>query len=595
MSSKILKHFDTSHPKRNLLLIFIPHAMFLSLYVFFSILLALTTILSARVRTLFLDAVLGEHASVQTILIFLLLNLGIVFLIRYGLPLLQNILEKIILKRITLNLKTMVNRKKCAIPWFYFEDSTFNDKLELLDNIPDQIWTFFKGMIGIVSAVTSTVGIFFLMRQLGNFFVVVLFILFLPVIYFSIRAASAYYDTWQRTAPLRRFCNYQRDIMMDKEFVTERILFGYTPFFMKRWEKDYQQVRSLSIQEELRGSKKMQISGTLFCLYVAIMIWIMADRLENGLITAGFAASIISIFPSLLNSLIVDLSNQLNQMNRASHAIKTFFDFDALEEEADAFELPKQDMTFSEIIFKNVSFQYPKTSKWVLKNVDLKFEKGKQYAIVGENGAGKSTLIKLLLRLYQVSEGEILIDGTNINEIPHAELMGLISSLFQDHQHYYTNVSENIGIGDMNQLNNISRIQESAAKASFHERIETMPQGYNTILGTMHNGGIELSGGEWQKLAISRLIMSPCPLKILDEPTAAMDPVFEHALYQDFHKIMEGKTTISISHRLASCRDADQIYVLAHGGVLEQGTHEELMAGKQLYYQMYTTQKEMYL
>lgn len=571
-----------------------PQAGLLALYLLFRGALAVMVVVSAQVRTDFIDAVLDGSQIRKTVLILLLQNLLVVFCIRFLLPALQSHLEKTISHRIFLDMEPRVAKKKCTIPWSCHEDPGINDRMELLRDISGQVWLYFKGITNIAAIAASTIGMFLLMMRLGVFFVVLLLLLFIPVVYFSVRAAGTYYDTWERTAKLRRYCDYQRDVMMDKEYATERILFEYTPFFLKRWETEYRQVRSLSIREEVKGSRKMQIGGILFCMYIAVMIVVMAGRLESGLVTAGYIVSIVSIFPSLMNSMIIELSNEMNQTVRARHAVKALIDFEALEDEEGAFRLPKQGMDFSRIEFRQVSFRYPGTSKWVLRNLDMCFEKGRHYAIVGENGAGKSTVIKLLLRLYRVTEGEILIDGTNINRIPREDLLGLITALFQDHQRYYTNVSENIGIGDMNHVHDGQRIEESAGKARFHERIERMPKGYGTVLGTMHDKGTDLSGGEWQKLAVSRLIMSPCPVKILDEPTAAMDPMFEYALYQDFNRIMEDRTTISISHRLASCRHADHVYVLDHGSVLEQGRHEELMEDRQLYYRMYTTQKEMY-
>lgn len=571
------------------------HTQLLVPYILISVLFAVLVILSIQIRSYFIDAVLTDQSSEHYIILFLLLNLFVIFLIRYGLPMMLNLLEVSISRRVSLSTEYEVARKKCAIPWSYYEDPEKNDHMELIKNASDQTWLYLKGLIDILTAIISAMGMFIILMRLGLFFAVFLFALFIPVAYFSVKAASSYYSTWERTAELRRCCDYQRDVMVDKKFVTERTLFEYTPFFLKRWEKDYQQVRTASIREELRGSRNMQIGGILFCVYIAVMIFVLIDRLVKKQITAGYAVAIISTFPILLNNLVITLSNEINQMVRARYTVKALIDFRTLDAEEGAFDLPAAHVDFSDIIFKQVSFQYPKSEKWVLKNINMRFEKGKHYAIVGENGAGKSTLIKLLLRLYQVTEGEILIDGKNVNDIPRAKLMGLIAALLQDHQRYCTDISENIGLGDIRHIHDMPRIVESTKKANFHERIKNMPNAYKTILGTMNEHGIELSGGEWQKLAISRLIMSQSPVKILDEPTASMDPVFEYELYQDFKTVMKNKTTISISHRLASCKSADLIYVIENGNLCEQGSHEALMANQQLYYKMYTAQRAMYL
>lgn len=571
-----------------------PHAGLLMLYLIAGILSAAAVVLSVQLRTEFIDVVLEDSGAKKAILKLLLQNLIVVFGIRFFFPALQSHWESVILQRMSLKLECQAAEKKCTIAWACHEDAGVQDTMELIKDIPNQMWLYFKGIGDIISAAVSTAGVFYLMMQLGIAFVAFLFLLLIPVAYCSIRAATGYYDTWQRTAKLRRYSDYERDLLMDKEYATERILFAYTPFFFRRWESDYRQVRSLSLQEELKGSQQMQISGIAFCLYIAVLIFVLVHRLKRGQITAGYAVSLISVFPTLANQMVITLSSEINQIARARRAIAAWMEFQALNDEEGAFDLPQQGTGVSEILFCGVSFRYPNTEKWVLKDINLRFERGQHYAIVGENGAGKSTLIKLLLGLYQATEGEILIDGININAIPRGQLRGMVTALFQDHQRYYTTVAESIGIGDIHRVYDRSCIEDSAAQAGVHQRIEAMPQGYDTPLGSMHAGGIELSGGEWQKLAVSRLIVSPCPVKILDEPTAAMDPMFEYELYQEFHKIMEGRTTISISHRLASCRAADYVYVLDCGSVLEQGTHEQLMEDGQLYCTMYTTQRDMY-
>lgn len=573
---------------------FKPHLALLIFYVFLSLLQAVMIAIFTKVRAIFIDEVLDLQHSTEEIISLFFLNVCIVFLVQYGLPMLQSYFNNLISQRIYLSVEYRVHKKKSTISWECHEDEDINNKIKLLEDAANHIWLYVKGMIGILATVISIIGMFSIIIQLGRLFALVLVMLYIPVVYYAIRAATNYYDTWRRTAKLRRNCDYQRNILMDKEYAAERILFEYTPFFLNRWEKDYKEVRNLSIKEELKGSKKMQIAGILFCLYVSVVVCVLANKLSKGEITAGYMVALVSVFPPLMNSMIVLLSNQINEMVRAKQTVKTLVAFERIEDDEGALALPQQNVDFSEIVFHNVSFQYPGTTKWVLRRVNMRFEKGKHYAVVGENGAGKSTLIKLLLRLYRVTEGEILLDGVNINDVPRTKLRGLMSALFQDHQNYYTNISENIGIGDINNLNHTCRIEDSARKAGIHKTIAAMPDGYQTVLGTMHESGVELSGGEWQKLAISRLMMSPCLFKILDEPTAAMDPLFESVLYQDFNSIMRGKTTVLISHRLASCKSADYIYVLNHGCISEQGSHKSLMERKRHYYKMYTTQKDMY-
>lgn len=571
-----------------------PCKLLLITYILCSLFLGVLIAFSTQIRTFFFDNILDENNSKQTVLLLLFVNLLVVFVIQYALPMIQNIVEERMQIHIFCEIESRIGEKKCKIPWEYFEQQDINDNLEIIKDAWEKMWELIKGFVQILSLLVSMLGMFYIMTQLGLVYCVLLGLLFIPVAYFSISAARIYYDTWQRTASLRRFCDYQRDILMNKEFSTERILFQYTPFILKRWEKDYEDVRTLSIKEELKGSKRMQLSGLIFCLYIIILLFILYFRVRAGVTSLGFAIALISIFPGLMNKTIVSLSNEINTLIKSLYAVWTIISFEELEQEDGIFNPPDRDINFSQIVFNNVSFKYPNTKKWVLKDVNMCFEKGKHYAIVGENGAGKSTIIKLLLRLYRATEGEILIDGVNINEIAREKITGLIAALFQDHQRYLTDIIENIAIGNINDFENISRIEESAKQVGIHNLIKSMPNGYKTKLGAVQQGGVDLSGGEWQKLAVARLINSACLIKILDEPTSAMDPIFEYSLYQDFNKIMKNTTTISISHRLASCRNVDLIYVLKDGQIVECGNHKLLMDNKNLYYKMYSTQKEMY-
>ncbi len=573
---------------------FKPYIKWLALYLFLCVGVAAVTVLSAHFRSEFVDLFLDENNANQRIYQLLTLNLLVMFLGRYGLPMLQELVAEVVSAKIKQDVEGQIGEKKCLIPWLAHEDQKINDKMELVESSGEQVWIFFQEIAAIFSALAGTFGMFLIMMQLGTVYVILLFLLFLPAAYFSVTAAGTYYDTWRRTAQMRRYCNYERNVMMEKQYAAERILFAYTPFFLKSWMGNYEEVRKLSIKEEVKGARKMQAGGILFCGYIAVLIFMIIDRLNYGQITVGAAVSLISLFPSVMNKMIITVSNGINRLVKAGHSINALLEFENMENGEDAFQLPVRGISFHKVEFRNVSFQYPGTSKQVLKNVNLCFEAGKQYAVVGENGAGKSTLIKLMLGLYHVTEGQILIDGKDIQTYSGGEVRGLMTALFQDFPRYYTSIAENIGMGDIEHVHDMPRIIESAEKANIHNKIMGLPDGYGTVLGTVLKNGVDISGGEWQKLAIARLLMSPCQIKILDEPTAAMDAVFEYELYQDFKKIMEGKTTVSISHRLASCRDADYIYVLAHGEVEEEGSHERLMANQGLYAKMYITQREMY-
>lgn len=248
------------------------------------------------------------------------------------------------------------------------------------------------------------------------------------------------------------------------------------------------------------------------------------------------------------------------------------------------------------IEFKNVSFAYPGTERYVIKNVNLKFRPGETVVLVGLNGAGKTTLIKLLTRLYDPTEGVILLDGKDIREYDTHELYNIFGIIFQDFGKYAVSVSENISFGNIDAEPDPARIRESARQSSADEYIRALPRDYDTpLMRIFEQDGIELSGGQWQKLAIARAFYRESDILILDEPTASLDPMAEQDIFNTFDRLREGKTTIFVSHRLSSAVIASKIVVLKGGEVIEEGDHRELMALHGEYYKLFTTQAQRYI
>lgn len=564
------------------------------LYFLIGILLAVCTFYSMLVRENFIDSIINGSKE-KEIIMLLVMNLFIVFVIRYLLPTLSNLLGGLLEEKTRLSVEERINKKKNEIPFALYENSQIRDLLILAEEGPKEIWTFWKAIVNSCAAILSVAAIFIMLCEIGLLTAGLLLVIFIPVFVFSIKAGRGYYDTWKRTAELRRHCDDQRDVLLDKTYAQEKIHYHFGPFFLNRWISDFKKIRSLSIKEELKGAKQMQISGILFCLFLGILLYVMVQRLIDGTIGVGYVVSMISIVPMLFSEMIMTLSNEINSMTRAFSAAKALQSFLELEEEKGAWDSPKHDLCFEKIEMREVSFRYPGTEKWILKDLNLCFERGKHYSFVGENGAGKSTIIKLLLGLYRVTEGGIYIDGKNIKEMERSEISGLMCALFQDYKKYYIRADQNIGIGDVAHLDDMESIQRSAESAGIKERILNMQSGFQTMLGGMHQGGVDLSGGEWQRIGLARLIMSPCQLVILDEPTASMDPIFEHEIYEKFMEELKERTTISISHRLASCRSSDCIFVIDQGKMVEFGDHEALMKKGGTYMKMYQTQRDMYL
>lgn len=252
----------------------------------------------------------------------------------------------------------------------------------------------------------------------------------------------------------------------------------------------------------------------------------------------------------------------------------------------------------SEIEFRNVSFRYTNQHPWVLRRINLTIPKSQCLALVGVNGVGKTTIVKLLTRLYDPNEGQILWDGIDIREFDPTEYRKAIGAIFQDFMRYDLTVKENIGLGDVDRIDDLNRIQQAAQKAGIHRTVEQLAQGYQTVLSRwlVEDGpGTDLSGGQWQKIAIARLFMRDADLLILDEPTAALDAEAEYEIYSHFAELVSGHTSLLISHRFSTVRIADQIAVLDNGEIVEYGPHEELMTNHQLYARLYSMQAERYM
>ena len=246
------------------------------------------------------------------------------------------------------------------------------------------------------------------------------------------------------------------------------------------------------------------------------------------------------------------------------------------------------------IEFKKVSFKYPGAERFILKDFNLIIRSGEKIALVGENGAGKTTLIKLLLRFYDVTEGELLINGVNIKDISLKEWHKTIGALFQDFIKYQFSFKENVLFGDLAKPEDPEQINKAIQSSGANGYLPTLPKGMNQQVGKMFEEGVDLSGGQWQKLALARAFYRDAPLLILDEPTSAIDAKAEFEIFERVQNLQKDKTVIIISHRFSTVRNADRILVLDEGQIIEEGTHNQLMKKKGLYAELFEIQAQGY-
>ncbi|MCY7421772.1 MAG: ABC transporter ATP-binding protein/permease [Chitinophagaceae bacterium] len=355
-------------------------------------------------------------------------------------------------------------------------------------------------------------------------------------------------------------------------------IFNLSGFIVNRFRqlssRFYAQNKRLAIKRTVWGAS-LAILGSAG--YYGAYVFIIAQT-AVGLITIGTLTFLAGSFRQL-RGLMETILLRFNSVSQGAVYLQDFFDFFEIQPTiVTALKpLPFPKPIRQGFTFDNVGFKYANSDKWANRHISFTLHAGEKIALVGENGAGKTTLVKLLARLYDPSEGRILLDGIDLKEYDLNELRIQIGVIFQDFIRYQMSVSQNIAVGNINEQGNTGLITDSSKQSLAHPMIEKLPFKYEQMLGRRFNNGIELSGGEWQKIALARAYMKDAQLLILDEPTAALDARAEYEVFQRFADLTKGKSAVLISHRFSTVRMADRIIVLEKGCLLEMGSHDELL------------------
>ena len=403
----------------------------------------------------------------------------------------------------------------------------------------------------------------------------------------------------RRRSKERRQMNYYSDLMVNKDMVKEIRMFDLSDKFIERYDEAfsayYKGLRSLIVRENIWHIVLAVISSLSSC----VMYLVIAAMVFEGEIMIGdyqlYTSALMTVSGCVVS--LIELSAMIYEGT-------LFIDNLIAYKEEEQTVVPNTDTPLKvshgkphTIEFRNVSFSYPGSERQVIKNINLTLRPGETVVLVGLNGAGKTTFIKLLTRLYDPTEGEILLDGKNIKEYDVKDLYNIFGIIFQDFGKYAVSVSENIKFGDVHRANvSEEEITEAARHANAQDFISRLPDGYDTpLMRYFEENGIELSIGQWQKLAIARAFYSDSDILILDEPTASLDPMAEQEIFNQFDELRQDKTTIFVSHRLSSATIASKIVVLEYGEMVEEGTHRELMEKKGRYYELFSTQASRYI
>jgi ATP-binding cassette subfamily B protein len=477
-----------------------------------------------------------------------------------------------------------------------FEDSNFYDKLE---RARQQTIGRTVLLSQVLSQVQDLITMIFLGAGLVIFnpwLILILIIAVLPAFIGESYFNDQTYSLSRRQTPQRRELDYIRYIGASDETAKEVKLFHLSEFLMDRFRqlsgKFYYDNKRLSIKRSLWGTL-FSVIGTLG--YYSAYVYIIS-RAISGDLTIGTLTFLAGSFRQL-RSLLEGILSRFTAVSQGAIYLKDFFDFFEIQPKI---KLSSDGRPFPQPIkqgfqFENVGFQYANSELWANRHLNFTLNAGEKLALVGENGAGKTTLVKLLARLYDPTEGRILLDGYDLREYDLLDLRKQIGVIFQDYLRYQMTVSQNIAVGNIDEKDNTELIMKASKQSLADMLVQKLPGGYQQALGKRFNQGVELSGGEWQKIALARAYMKEAQLLILDEPTSALDARAEYEVFQRFSELTKGKTAVLISHRFSTVRMADRILVLDKGELLEAGSHEELLAMKGRYSELFNLQARGYL
>lgn len=477
-----------------------------------------------------------------------------------------------------------------------FEDATFYDKLERARR---QTVTRVVLMSQVLSQGQDIVTIGFLAVGLIAFnpwLILILLIAVIPSFLGETHFNERSYSLSRSWTPERRELDYLRYIGASDETAKEIKTFNLSGFLAKRFkelsDKYYLLNKNLTIRRAVWGSA-LSALGTL--AYYGAYIFILSATVA-GAITVGSLTFLAGSF-SNMRGLLQGIMTRFSQIAESALYLQDLFDFLELQPQImpPANPLPVPRPIRQGFTFENVGFKYHNSEKWAVRYLSFHLRAGEKLALVGENGAGKTTLVKLLARLYEPTEGRILLDGIDLREYDLNDLRHQVGIIFQDYVRFQMTASDNIAIGQISNIGDKDRIQGSAQKSLADLVIQRLPDKYDQVLGKRFNKGVELSGGEWQKVALARAYMRDAQLLILDEPTSALDARAEHEVFLRFSELIEGRTAVLISHRFSTVRMADRILFLEQGQLKELGSHEELLAQNGKYAELFHLQAKGYL
>jgi ATP-binding cassette, subfamily B, bacterial len=584
----------------------------------FTVLAAFVPLGIAYVGKIIMDSVVA-HARSAT-LVWVLVELGLIVLLT-ALTRILNVTRQTLGARLSIDINVIILEKALTLELRHFEDPDFYDKLvRARREASSRPLSVVTGLFQLAQNLITLVGYAFILFKFSALAVVALFIASLPATLMEIRYSNQAFRQRNRRAPESRRLSYLEHVLANDEHAKEVKTLGLGALLLGRYkelsELFYEEDRQLASKRAAWGLV-LTLVGTLafYGSYVAMALAAAAGRLTLGtmvLYVAAFRQGQQAL-QAILNAIGGMYEDSLYMSNLFS-----YLDLDtrstrqppppAASTELTALATSRVNgskngngvhapplATASGIVFDDVGFRYPGSEQWSLRHVSLRVPSGEKLALVGHNGAGKTTFIKLLTRLYDPTEGRILLDGKDLRDWDRDALLQRIGVVFQDFNEYQFDFQENVGLGSTEHLEDEARVERAIDLGGAREVVESLAHGKKTQLGRWFKGGVELSGGQWQKVALARAFMrEEADILVLDEPTAALDAEAEHAVFERFKSLAKGRTAILISHRFPTVRMADRIIVLEDGHIIEEGTHGALLEKHGEYARLFELQAHGY-
>ena len=503
-------------------------------------------------------------------------------------PIIIRIADKVLENALRENLRTQLIQKHSRISFALLENPETLDLItRVCDKAESQMTAILNTGIGVIRLAIQVFGTLSLLAFHVWWMLPLFIISAVPIMLIARKGGKTVYLKDAAITKLTRRYYYLSNVLVGRETAAERTLFGYADDINKKFSAAHLKRSNMNTKSIAIEHITIHACGLILNVLVLVAVFALL-RPAGDTMSHGLYVSLIGALIGLARIIMGAVSNLMWEVAEYIEYMQDYTRFFALSESDD--NAGNGGITsFDNLEIRNLRFRYTSDSHYVLDGINLIIKKGKSYSLIGQNGSGKSTLTKILLGLYRDFEGEILINGADIKEYSTDELRRLFSIVYQDFARYYIWLGENIALGG-----NRDNFDRSIKLAELEDVIAKLPKGEDTPLGKIYDDGADISGGEWQKVAIARALYADTSFMILDEPTASLSPMVESKLYKRFAEITKEKTSLLISHRLGSTKLSDILFVLDNGVIAETGTHDELMAANGIYADMFKKQRSWY-